>query len=40
MVNKIIKCVMCGKSAEFINKVTKEPLCRKCALENERIKEE
>lgn len=37
MVDKIIKCIMCGRPAEFIDKKTKEPLCRNCALENENI---
>ena len=34
---KTKKCVMCGQPAEFIDKETKELLCRKCAVENERI---
>ena len=28
---------MCGHPAEFIDKKTKELLCRKCAIENEGI---
>jgi len=38
MRKKIIRCVMCGNIAQYIDEKTKEPLCKKCAIENEGIK--